>query len=402
MRPEGRWSPPFAILLANRGVRTFGYGLTGVLLGIYLTLLGGDRALVTASLGISLGSGALLNILAGYYADRGGRRRAMAVFGLLMAAAGALLALAPTLNVALLALLLGATSPTGTEVSPFLSVEQSIVAEVAGAGGRTKAFAIYNVVGSLSAAAGALASGIPTFLLGAAPTSPNPLRPMFAIYAFLGLVAAGLSLRLPSAVEIQGPREGVPLSPLSRSRVVRISSLFAIDSFAGGFVIQAFVSLWFFITYPESRAFLGQIFFAAGILAALSFLVAARIADRLGLLETMVSTHIPSNILLLLVALAPTFPLALSFYLARMALSQMDVPTRQAYLAGIVAREERTAANAATNTARNVAQAAGPVSAGALIAALGLSAPFFLGGGLKLLYDVGIFTAFRRVKPAEV
>jgi len=391
---------PLTILIANRATRTFGYGFVAVLLGIYLKLLGGDNAIIVASLGVSLVSGAALNILVGYFGDRFGRRRAMAVFGVLMAASGVILAVAPSFQVALVALLLGATSPTGTEVSPFLSVEQSIVAEVAREGRRTRAFAAYNLLGSLGAAAGALASGIPTLLAGGVPTTADPVRPMFLLYAGLGTVAAFLSLALPVSVEV-GPRpQRTPLSAQSRSRVARMSALFGVDSFAGGFVLQSFVSFWFYTVYPESRIALPLIFSGAGVLSALSFIAAARLGERFGLLETMVFTHIPSSLLLIAVPIVPGFLPALSAYLARMALSQMDVPTRQAYLAGIVGREERTAANAATNTARNLAQSAGPFSSGALVSALvSLSVPFFVGGGLKIVYDLAIFSTFRRIKP---
>ncbi len=344
-------------------------------------------------------SGAALNILVGYFGDRFGRRRAMALFGLLMTASGVLLAAAPSFPFALVALALGATTPTGTEVSPFLSVEQSIVADVAREGRRTRAFAAYNLLGSLGAAAGALASGVPTLLAGGVPTSAAPIRPMFLLYAALGLLATGLSLALPASVEIGRRTERVPLSPESRSRVARIALLFGVDSFAGGFVLQSFVSLWFYTVYPESAAVLPLIFFTAGVLSALSFLVAARLGERFGLLETMVFTHIPSSLLLIAMPLAPGFVPALGAYLSRMALSQMDVPTRQAYLAGIVSREERTAANAATNTVRNVAQSAGPFTSGAVILALGLSVPFLIGGGLKILYDLAIYWTFRRVRP---
>lgn len=383
-------------------MRTFGYGFTGVLLAIYLSLLGGGREAVVASLAISLVSGAGLNIAIGFFGDRFGRRRAVVALGLLMALAGAVLATAPTFPIALIALALGATSPTGTEVSPFLSIEQSIVAEVAREGRRTRAFATYNLLGSFGAAAGGLAGGIPLAFLGSAPSSPDPIRPMFAVYAILGLTASTLGALLPRAVEVRQGPASVRLTRESRTRVAKLSVLFAADSFAGGFVVQSFVSYWFFVTYPESHEVLGVIFFLAGTLAALSFVVAARLGERIGLLETIVATHIPSNVLLVLVPLAPGFMAALALYLARMGLSQMDVPTRQAYLAGIVAREERTAANAATNTARSLAQAGGPVSASGVLPLLGLSAPFFLGGTLKIAYDLAIFFAFRGIRPSDV
>jgi predicted MFS family arabinose efflux permease len=338
-------------------------------------------------------------VLVGYFGDRFGRRRAMVAFGLTMSLAGLILAVAPSFHIALIALFFGAMSPTGTEVSPFLSIEQSIVAEVAKAGKRTRAFAVYNLSGTLSAAVGALASGIPTLLAGGAPTSPDPLRPMFAVYSVLGLVAAALSRMLPAQVEIGQKPSKVSLSPRSRSRITRMSSLFAVDAFAGGFVLQSFISLWFYNVYPESRDILGPIFFVAGILTAFSFLLAARLGERFGLLETMVFSHIPSSVFLILMPIVPGFHFALAIYLCRMSVSQMDVPTRQAYLAGIVAREERTAANAATNTARNVAQAIGPFSSAAILQSLGLATAFFIGGGLKICYDIATYATFRNVRP---
>ena len=390
------------LLVTNRTVRAFGYGFASVLLGIYLKLLGGTDPQVVASLGISLIAGAGLNVLVGYYGDRFGRRNAMVAFGLLMTVAGAILAAAPSFPVALLALALGATSPTGTEVSPFLSVEQSIVAEAATAGRRTRAYAAYNLLGTLGASAGALSIVALRLPTGPAAVSPDALRAMFALYAILGLAAAGISRALPASVETGRTAERVRLSPESRSRVARMAGLFAVDSFAGGFVIQSFVSFWFYSNYGVPIETLGLVFAVAGVLTAVSFLAAARLGERFGLLETMVFTHIPSNLLLIAVPLAPGFLPALGAYLARMALSQMDVPTRQAYLAGIVAREERTAANAGTNTARNVAQAIGPFSSGALIVAAGLSAPFLLGGVLKIVYDLAVFRTFRKVKPEAV
>jgi len=382
-------------------VRAFGHGFTSVLLAVYLIFLGGGETQVIASLGLSLASAAAVNVLIGRYGERFGRRRTMAAVGVLMGISGVLLAAAPGFPVALMALALGATSPTGTEVSPFLPVEQSIVAEASDPGRRTRAFAVYNLAGTLASALGSLASGLPALFLGAPPMTADPLRPMFLLYAGIGIAATVLSLALPRTVEVSRIAAAAPLTAPSRSRIARMASLFAVDSYAGGFVLQSFVAFWFFTTYPESLPVLGVIFFLAGILSALSFLAAARLGERYGLLETMVFTHLPANVLLILIPLAPGFLAALGLYLARMALSQMDVPTRQAYLAGIVAREERTTANAVTGTARNVAQAAGPFSAG-LVIPLGLPFPFLLGGGLKIAYDVSVFVLFRRIKPTEV
>jgi MFS family permease len=382
-------------------MRTFGYGFLAVILGIYLTLIGGSTAVVIASLSISLLAGAVLNILVSHYGDRFGRRKALIAFGLLMTVAGAILAFAPNFPTALVALFLGAASPTGTEVGPFLAIEQTIVADVARSGRRTRAFAVYNLLGSLGASAGALAAVPVLAQLGSAPASPDPLRPLFLVYAAIGIVVAVISAALPASVELADRSTRIPLSPQSRSRVAKIAALFAVDSFAGGFVIQGVVSLWFFQRYPESTAYLGFIFAAAGVLSAFSSLVAARLGERIGLLETMVFTHLPSNVLLIAVPLAPNLALAAGAYLARMALSQMDVPTRQAYLAGIVTAQERTSANSLTNMARNTTQGIGPIVAGAVTAAVGASVPFFIGGGLKILYDLAIFRGFHEVRPEE-
>lgn len=385
--------------MANRATRTFGYGFLAVILGVYLGGLGGSEAFVVLAFGISLVSGAGLNVLVAYFGDRFGRRKAMIVFGLLMTLAGTILSIAPNFLAAIAGLIFGAVSPTGTEVSPFLSIEQSIVADAAKRGRRTRAFAAYNFLGSIGAAAGGLLMGIAT---PAAPTV-DFYRPFFILYAGLGLLAAMISAALPASVElrISGPRR--PLTPESRSRVAKIAGLFSTDSFAGGFVLQGTILFWFSVAYVGSERYLGLIFAAAQVLSALSFFAAARLGERIGLLETMVYTHIPSNVFLILIPLMPSLPLAVLAYFARQALSQMDVPTRQAYLAGIVGKEERTAANATTNTARNVTQAIGPVAASGIVGFTGLLAStFFFGGGIKIAYDLIIFRVFRHIKPETV
>jgi MFS family permease len=366
---------------------------------LYLLALGAGPTGVLLALGLSLASGALLNALVGRYGDRFGRRSAMMLFGGLMALSGVLLAFAPSLGVALVGLALGAVSPSGSEVGPFLSLEQSIVAEVAESNRRTRAFALYNLAGSFGAAFGALASLL--FTAGAGPqgVSLATVRWAFLLYAVLGVSAILLARSLPSSVELGAGSESAPLPSQSRRRIFELSTLFAVDAFAGGLVVQSYLTLWFVTTFPTSTAFLGGIFFGAGSLSALSFLMAAWLGERFGLLQTMVATHLPSNVLLVLVPLAPSLTLAVALYLGRMALSQMDVPTRQAYLAGIVGRSERTAANSYTNSARNVSQAAGPFVASSFVGVAGLATPFFVGGGLKIAYDLAVLLRFRRVKP---
>ena len=227
----------------------------------------------------------------------------------------------------------------------------------------------------------------------------------------LGVVVIGIYLLLSHKIEIQDNGEKnasnqvakklTSLSSQSKNIVARLSGLFAIDSFAGGFVIQSIVSFWFFTRFGADLTILSYIFSIAGVLTAFSFIVAAKIADKIGLINTMVFTHIPANILIIAVAFAPTLPIAIAFYLLRMALSQMDVPTRQSYIVAVVREEERTAAAGITNISRNVAQAISPSITGILIHSLSLSAPFVIGGLLKIAYDIAIYTNFRNIKPPE-
>ncbi|HEV2316592.1 MAG TPA: MFS transporter, partial [Thermoplasmata archaeon] len=253
-------SSPFGLLLANRAVRAFGYGLTSVVLGLYLLDLGADPTAVLLALGLSLASGAALNALVGYYGDRFGRRRAMVLFGLLMAAAGAVLAVVPSFTFALSALALGAISPSGSEVGPFLSLEQSVIAEIAPQDRRTRWYALYNLLGSLGAAAGALATVLLTGPFTPHPASLGNLRLAFLAFAGLGCVAALLASRLPSAVDGRPAPGDVALSPGSRRRVRNLAGLFAVDAFAGGLVIQSFVALWFALTFPGEAGLVGTVF----------------------------------------------------------------------------------------------------------------------------------------------
>jgi MFS family permease len=364
--------------------------------------LGATPVLVILAFGVSLVSGAALNVLVGAFGDRFGRRRAMIAFGILMSLSGIVLAAAPSVGLAIAGLAFGGVSPTGTEVSPFLSIEQTIVADAAPHRGRTRAFAVYNLLGSLGASAGGLLGGVPAILAAPVPPPVDSFRPLFVLYAILGVIAAGISAMLPSTVELKAP-ERPSLSAESRSRIAGIAALFSADSFAGGFVLQATILYWFAQTFPGSEEYLGFVFAVAGILSAASFLIAARLGERIGLLETMVVTHLPSSVLLILIPLAGSLPLAIAAYLARQALSQMDVPTRQAYVAGIIRPEERTPANAITNTSRNTTQAVGPLAASAVVQFTGtLSTAFFFGGAIKIAYDLAIFRAFRRIRPEDV
>ncbi|MGC2428011.1 MAG: MFS transporter, partial [Nitrososphaeraceae archaeon] len=273
---------------------------------------------------------------------------------------------------------------------------------------RNTVYALYNMVGTFAMSAGVLVSGLPQLIAQQYGVNQiESIRPLFLLYSVIGLAVLGIYYLISNKVEIQTiNKRSKPLretlSPKSKQIVGKLSSLFALDSFAGGFVIQSIVSLWFFTKFGVDLTTLSYIFSIAGVLTAFSYLAAAKIADRIGLINTMVFTHIPSNILLILVAFAPTFPLAVALYLARMALSQMDVPTRQSYLVAVVREDERTAAAGITNISRNITQAISPSLAGYILQSLSLlSAPFVLGGVLKIVYDVALYFNFKSVKPPD-
>jgi MFS family permease len=312
--------------------------------------------------------------------------------------------------VLLLAATIGVISPSGYEVGPFLAIEQSALSQIVSDEGRTRIFAWYNLVGSLATAAGSLAGGgLATLGQHWGMTPLASYRTVLAGYALIGLVLAVLFRRLSPSVEARPTSPSPPTASGSRlglhrsgGVVLRLSSLFAVDAFAGGFVLQSIVAYWFHVRFGADEAMLGMIFFGANLLAGISALAASAIASRIGLVNTMVFTHLPSNILLTIVPLMPTMPLAILVLLIRFSISQMDVPTRQSYTMAIVRPEERSAAAGITATARTVGASLAPVCAGFLLGSPALmSGPFFVAGGLKIVYDLLLLAAFRHVKPPE-
>jgi MFS family permease len=320
-----------------------------------------------------------------------------------------------TSNVFLLtvAAIVGTISPSGGEVGPAAAMEQAALPQTVPDTQRTAVFAWYNLVGSLATAVGSLVGGVLATLLQQAGSTPlGSYHVIIVGYALLGGVLALLFSRLSPTIE--PPRRGQPaaadmrsvsqsLFGLHRSRaiVLRLSGLFMLDAFAGGLVVQSLLAYWFNTRFGADPAVLGAIFFGANLFAGLSALAAARVAARIGLLNTMVWTHIPSNILLMLVPLMPTLPLAIAVLLARFSISQMDVPTRQSYIVAVVDPDERSAATGVTTTARTTAAACAPVVSGALLGASWLVAPFLLSGGLKIIYDLLLYRSFRALKPPE-
>ena len=392
------------ILLATRGIRSFGYGFLSVMFAVYLTFIGFSEILVGAALSATLLGSAVFTTFVSVYGDRVGRRLLLVVLALLMAISGIIFAITTNEAALLAAAVIGTLSPTGAEIGSFLPLEQAILPQTTTQEKRNSTFANYNVIGQLSSSAGALFFYFQTVLqvnYGVGELESYHL--MFIIYSMLALGAAGLYLAVSSRAEAKASvtRERTPLSPQSRTIVAKLSALFGVDAFAGGFVLQSIISDWFKVRYNVPNSHLAVIFFVAGIFTTLSFYAAVWLAKHIGLLRTMVFTHIPSNVFLILVPVANTFVLSMVFYLARQAISQMDVPTRQSYTVGIVAPEERTTAAGVTAISRNVSQGTSPSLAGYAQHAVSLSTPFFIGGTLKIVYDVAVYFNFRKIKPPE-
>ena len=397
------------LLLAAKIVRTFAYGFLSVILAIYLKLIGFDDVLIGLVLTVTLVNSVIFTLIASFYADRIGRRRILVIYAALMSISGAIFVTTENHVMLIIAAFIGTINVTGSETGAFLTIEQSILPQtVKNIKKRNIIFAIYNMVGTFAMSAGVLLSGLPTIIQqqfgGETLNQTDSIRPLFILYSLLGIVVIGIYLLLSNRIEVQG-KIARPLtqtlSPMSKNIVGKLSGLFAIDSFAGGFVIQSIVSFWFFTKFGADLTTLSYIFSVAGILTAFSFIVSAKIADKVGLINTMVFTHIPSNILIILVAFAPSLSVAIAFYLIRMALSQMDVPTRQSYIVAVVNEEERTAAAGITNISRNISQAISPSLTGIIINTFTLSTPFILGGLLKIAYDIALYVNFRKIKPPE-
>ena len=395
------------LLLWARTVRTFSYGFLSVILAIYLKLIGFNEILIGVVLTVTLVNSVIFNLLSSAYADRIGRKKILTLYAVLMVISAVIFFFTNNYVALIIAALIGTINVTGSEIGAFLSLEQAILPQtVNNIKKRNSIFALYNMVGTFAMSGGVLVSGLPSFLeqhYGLDQISA--IKTLFVFYAILALVVMAIYLALSKGVEIQ-PKNGqsIPqnkISPQTRGIITKLSSLFAVDSFGGGFVIQSIVAFWFYSRFGADLTMLSYIFSAAGVLTAVSFLLATKIASKIGLVNTMVFTHIPSNILLILLAFAPNFSVGILLYLARMSLSQMDVPTRQSYIVAIVNENERVAAAGITNTSRNVAQAVSPSLAGGVIQILSLSAPFVVGGILKIAYDIGIFASFRKIKPPE-
>jgi MFS family permease len=399
--PAAWISPDGRLIVAARGVRTFAYGFQSVLLGVYLYEVGFAPWQIGAVLTATLLGSAALTALFAATADRYGRRRMLQLSALCMAGSGAAFAFSTSYPLLILVSLTGTVGATAGEVGPFLTLEQAMLPQTAAPERRTRLFSLYNIVGALAGSAGALAAGTPAMLQRMdVLDASTAFRGMFLAYAGCAVVVLWLFGRLSDRVE-GGPTAAAAGLGRSRPVVYRLAGLFALDSLAGGFVVQSLIAFYLHVRWGAGLEILGPVFLWVGLLQAASYWAAGRLADRIGLINTMVFTHLPSNVLLAMIPLAPSLPWAIGLLLARQALSQMDVPTRQSYIVAVVDPEERVAAAGVTNIARNVAQAVTPVVAGVAMQAVGLGVPFVLGGGLKIVYDLLLFGMFRHVRPPE-
>lgn len=398
LSPEGR------LLFAARAVRSFAFGWLSVVLALFLARRGLSSAQIGFVFTATMVEDALLTMLLSSFAARVGPARIMAWTAPLLTVGGVLLVIAEDPRVLILGAVLGTLSPNGQEAGPFSPMEQSILPETVPTSARNSAFAWYNVFAFLPAALGSLAAGV--WLEAARRLGLDDLagyRRMFWAYS-----AAGLLLTLLYAL-LSRKRRGGAVAPrtegsiarggLGRSRrvVLELAALQGLDALAGGFIIQGLLAYWFHLRFGVGAETLGPLFFGTSLLSALSFLAASRVADRVGLLNTMVFTHLPSNVLLLAVPFMPTFPLAAAVLLARHVLSQMDVPARQAYTVALVAPEERPAAAGFTSSVRALAQSVAPALSGTAMATVATGLPFFLAGGLKIVYDLSLYARFRKV-----
>jgi MFS family permease len=395
-------APEARLVLAARGLRALADGMVSLLLPVYLLELGhgalGTGIIATATLAGS----ALLTLLVGLWGGRAAGRTLLIAASLLMMLTGVAFAGLTDFWPLLLVAFIGTLNPSFGDVSVFLPLEQAELARMVEARDRTHLFARYSFIGATAAAIGALAAGLPEVAARLAGAELRPaLQAAFLAYAAIGGLALLLYRRLPRAKPLDGAAKPAP--PLGRSRriVLTLAALFSLDAFAGGLVVQSLLALWLFDRFGLSLAAAGAIFFWTGLLSALSHFVAAWLAERIGLVNTMVFTHLPSNLCLVLVPFAPTLWLAILLLLVRSALSQMDVPTRTSYVMAVVTPEERPAAASITAVPRSLAAAAGPALAGAMLAASPFGWPLVAAGALKIAYDLMLLAMFGKVRPPE-
>ena len=399
-------------LFAARMLRMFAYGFLSIILVLYLAEIGLSEIRIGLLLTLTLLGDTVISLFMTTTADRIGRRKMLFAGACLMLFAGTLFVLTRNFYLLIIAAIIGVISPSGYEVGPFLSIEQAALSQLISNRQRTHFFAWYNLAGAWATALGTffgglLAQGLQQFNLSAFQS----YRVIMLCYAVAGGMLAFLFTRLSSTIEASGANASLRSSGIaanlfglhqSRRVVFKLASMFTVDAFAGGFIVQSVMAYWFHLRFGVEPALLGTIFMAANILAGLSALAAARVALRIGLINTMVFTHLPSNILLIFIPLMPNLSLAIALLLLRFCISQMDVPTRQSYTMAVVSPDERSAAAGITGIARTVGAALSPMLAVPMLANTAfLGFPFFIAGGLKIIYDLTLWYNFRTLKPPE-
>ena len=389
-----------ALLYIARGVRGLGDGFTVILLPAYLSAIGFSPGQIGVILSASLLGTALLTLAVGFIAPRHDLRNFMLAGALLMACTGLAFPSVDVFAIIAIVAFVGTINPSTGDLGVLVPLEHAMLAQGVPDDERTRTFARYSLIGALSMATGSLLAAVPDFITSAAGVGEvTAFRIMFYVYAALGLVCAALYWCLPHA-QVQERRPSAPLGP-SRRVVYKLAALFSLDAFAGGFVVQSLLALWLFERFDMSLTAASVFFFWTSLLSAFSYPVAAWLSSRFGLINTMVFTHIPSSLFLILAACSPSLPLALGLLLLRAALSQMDVPTRTSYVMAVVTPPERTAAASVTAVPRSLASSLSPALAGAMLATSFSGLPLVICGVLKIGYDMGLLFSFRNVKPPE-
>ena len=390
------------IVLTTAFLRALGTGATGVLVGLYLARLGESPGASGLTIGLGLGGAATASFLATIAADRFGRRRFLVVLALFAVLGGIAFALASHTVALMIAAFVGMVNGMGRDRGAALVIEQTVLPTVTDDAGRTRVFAWYNLLQDVGHALGSLLAGAPALLRAMFHMGElEAMRIVLAAAAGLTLVALVFYTRLTAVVEAPPGAARVRVSPETKRTLFRLCSLFSLDALGGGFLTSALVAFFFYKRFGVDESLLGPLFFGARVLNALSHLGAAWLAKRIGLVNTMVFTHMPSSLLLLTVAIAPSFPVAAVLFLLREGLVEMDVPTRQSYVMAVVKPEERTVASGVTQLVRMAMWAIAPPFAGLLMQGLSMGAPLVIASAMKLSYDVLLWRAFRHVKPPE-
>ena len=396
------------LLFGTRFIRLFAYGSLSVILVFYLVSMGLSESQTGLILTLTLAGDLAVSLYLTTRADRIGRRRILVVGAVLMTLSGLAFAFTSNIIYLIIAGTIGIISPSGHEVGPFLSIEQASLSHLVPSQSRTEVFAWYTLTGSLATALGALFGGVVTQALQQrSMTAVASYRSIVLLYALLGIALTCVFMKLSSLVEVGNQSDAAPMRSLmglseSRNVVLKLSGLFALDSFGGGFVVQSFSAYWFYLRFGAEPKTLGGIFFWANVFAGISALLASRLASRIGLVRTMVVTHLPSNLLLIAVPLMPSLSLAVLVLLLRFSISQMDVPTRQSYTMAMVEASERSAAGGFTGVARTMGAAVSPLLTGFLFARPALiNLPFYIAGTLKIIYDLLLYFSFRQHLPPE-